>query len=219
MSIGIQRSHRISIYEAIETCAKFGLAGISGASGWLFVHPFDVAKVQMQIKQQPGATLTSTCRNMLASNGVAGLYARLNFAMWRQLTYTMSRMGLYDVIMPMFEGSDGKVSALDKMAAGFTAGGIAPTACCPVEVGLVWAQADSSLPPAERRNYTGLFDAIRQIKSTEGVRPLARRGSDCGPRCSGQHDPASQLRRPKRCCSQSWEMGFHSSWLLLWRVA
>eukprot|EP00971_Amphidinium_carterae_P173181 3433605-Amphidinium_carterae.1 len=32
-------------------------------SGWLIVHPFDVAKVQMQINQEPGATLASTCRS------------------------------------------------------------------------------------------------------------------------------------------------------------
>eukprot|EP00930_Biecheleria_cincta_P086418 TRINITY_DN75707_c0_g1_i1.p1 TRINITY_DN75707_c0_g1~~TRINITY_DN75707_c0_g1_i1.p1 ORF type:complete len:320 (+),score=57.48 TRINITY_DN75707_c0_g1_i1:41-961(+) len=203
MSIGIQRSHRISVDTAVDTFAKFGLAGLSGASGWLFVHPFDVAKVQMQINQQPGATLTSTCRKLLASEGVAGLYAGLNFAMWRQATYTTSRMGLYDVLMPMFKGSDGKVSAIGKMAAGVAAGGIAATACCPVEVGLIRAQADSSLPPAERRNYKGLFDAIRQIKTTEGVPALWRgvgptvgRGAVVSMTQLASYDQAKEMLQP-----------------------
>jgi solute carrier family 25 oxoglutarate transporter 11 len=174
MSIGIQRSHRVPQNEWMDTVAKFGLAGLSGASGWLFVHPFDVAKVRMQITKEAGATLTSTCKSIIAADGVAGLYAGLNFAMWRQATYTTSRMGLYDVLMPMFKGSDGKVSAIGKMSAGVAAGGIAATMCCPVEVGLVRAQADGQLPPAERRNYKGLFDAVRQIKATEGVGALWR---------------------------------------------
>lgn len=158
----------------MDQAFKFVLAGASGASGWLFVHPFDVAKVQMQINQQAGATLTSTCRTILASDGIAGLYAGLNFAMWRQGTYTTSRMGLYDIICPLFGDKDGKVSALGKMGAGVTAGGIAATACCPVEVGLIRAQADARLPPEERRNYRGLFDAVRRIAATEGVPALWR---------------------------------------------
>jgi len=158
----------------LDQAMKFGLAGASGASGWLFVHPFDVAKVQMQINKQAGATLVSTCRTILASDGVAGLYAGLNFAMWRQCTYTTARMGLYDVVMPLFAGKDGKTSALGKMASGVTAGSIAATACCPVEVGLIRAQADARLPPAERRNYRGLFDAVKRIAASEGVPALWR---------------------------------------------
>lgn len=158
----------------MDNVAKFGIAGLSGASGWMFVHPFDVAKVQMQINQQAGATLTSTCKTIVASEGVGGLYAGLNFALWRQGTYTTSRMGLYDVLQGSFAGADGKVSALGKAAAGVTAGAIAATMCCPVEVGLVRAQADGRLPPEERRNYRGLLDAIRRISATEGVATLWR---------------------------------------------
>lgn len=152
----------------------FGCAGLSGASGWMFVHPFDVAKVQMQINKDAGATLTSTIRSMFNGHGVRGLYAGLNFALWRQATYTTSRMGLYDVLSPMFAGSDGRTSPLMKMAAGVCAGGIAATMCCPVEVGLVRSQADLKLPPAERRNYRGLFDAVKQINATEGTAALWR---------------------------------------------
>jgi len=182
---------------------KFVLAGISGASGWLFVHPFDVAKVQMQINQKAGATLGSTCRTIMASEGVSGLYAGLQFAMWRQGTYTTARMGLYDVLNPMFAGKDGKVSALGKMAAGVCAGGIAATACCPVEVGLVRAQADGRLPVEERRNYKGLFDAVRRIGATEGVAGLWRgvgptvgRGAVVSMTQLASYDQAKEMLQP-----------------------
>merc|ERR1711862_1005579 len=104
---------------------------------------------------------------MYAGAGIGGLYAGLNFAIWRQATYTTSRMGLYDVLSPMFAGKDGKTSPLMKMAAGVSAGGIAATMCCPVEVGLIRSQADARAPPEERRNYRGLFDAVRRINATE----------------------------------------------------
>lgn len=160
--------------DILDKIFPFGLAGVSGASGWLFVHPFDVAKVQMQISSNPNATLASTVRGMMATEGVLGLYAGLNFAMWRQCTYTTSRMGLYDVLAPYFAGSDGKVGGLQKMAAGVCAGGIAASACCPVEVGLVRAQADGRLPLDQRRNYKGLYDAVKRISSEEGVSALWR---------------------------------------------
>jgi solute carrier family 25 oxoglutarate transporter 11 len=160
--------------DAIDAVWPFALAGLAGASGWMFVHPFDVAKVQMQINPQPGATLTSTCQTIMKSDGPKGLYAGLNFALWRQATYTTSRMGLFDVFCGLAKGEDGKVSAPAKAACGVVAGGVAATACCPVEVGLVRSQADSRAPEAERRNYRGLFDCIRRVSSEEGVATLWR---------------------------------------------
>lgn len=160
--------------DALDHAWPFALAGLSGMSGWLFVHPFDVAKVQMQINKEAGATLMSTCRTIIGSEGVAGMYAGLNFAMWRQATYTTSRMGLYDVFAGMLADQDGNTSGLRKMASGVMAGGTAATACCPVEVGLVRAQADGRLPLEQRRNYRGLFDAIKTISATEGVATLWR---------------------------------------------
>jgi solute carrier family 25 oxoglutarate transporter 11 len=204
MSVGIQRSDRVRPKDFIDTLAMFALAGSSGASGWLFVHPFDVAKVQMQINQKPGATLVSTCRTILVSDGVRGLYAGLNFAMWRQATYTTSRMGLYDVINPMFKGSDGTVSALGKMGSGVAAGAIAATCCCPVEVGLIRAQADARLPVEERRNYKGLFDAVRRINATEGtaalwrgVGPTVSRGAVVSCTQLASYDQAKEMLQPR----------------------
>lgn len=165
--------------DVIDLVFPFVLAGVSGASGWMFVHPFDVAKVQMQINSQSGATLVSTCRTIMQSDGVKGLYAGLNFAMWRQATYTTSRMGLYDVISSAVAGVDengqqNKISGFTKMACGIAAGSTAATACCPVEVGLVRSQADSRLPMEQRRNYRGLLDCIRRVSTEEGVTTLWR---------------------------------------------
>ena len=35
--------------------ANFALGGLASVSGWLFVHPFDVLKVRMQISTEGGS--------------------------------------------------------------------------------------------------------------------------------------------------------------------
>jgi len=160
--------------DGIDMVYPFVLAGVSGASGWMFVHPFDVAKVQLQISTEAGGNIISTFRTIIAADGMSGLYAGLNFALWRQATYTTSRMGLYDVFSSYMAGPDGRVSGLSKMGAGVLAGATAATVCCPVEVGLVRTQADKRLPVDQRRNYRGLFDCIKRVSSEEGVQTLWR---------------------------------------------
>lgn len=160
--------------DLLDKTWTFAQAGLAGSSGWLFVHPFDLVKVQMQINQKAGGSMASTCRTILANEGFGGLYAGLNFALWRQCTYTTSRMGLYDTLLPMLADSRGKTSALGKASAGLIAGAIAAAACCPVDVGLVRAQADARAPAAERRNYKGFIDALRRISAQEGVPTLWR---------------------------------------------
>merc|ERR1719305_2220088 len=66
------------------------------------------------------------------------------------------------------------ISGGAKAGCGVLAGGIAATACCPVEVGLIRSQADSRAPPTERRNYRGLLDCIRRVSAEEGVATLWR---------------------------------------------
>jgi len=186
-----------------DEAMKFVIAGGSGMSGWLFVHPFDVCKVQMQINKTAGATLGSTVKTIVKSDGVPGLYAGLKFAMWRQATYTTSRMGLYDVLAPKFADSKGHTSLLGKASAGVLAGSIAATACCPVEVGLVRAQADGRLPVEERRNYKGLGDAVRRISAEEGVATLWRgvgptvaRGAVVSMTQLATYDQAKEMLKP-----------------------
>lgn len=189
--------------DAVDVVYPFVLAGLSGASGWMFVHPFDVAKVQMQINQEANSSIVSTIKTMMAHDGVKGLYAGLNFAIWRQATYTTARMGLYDVFSAKMAGADGKVSGISKMAAGVLAGGTAATACCPVEVGLVRTQADGRLPADQKRNYRGLLDCIKRISAEEGVGSLWRgvgptvaRGAVVSMTQLGSYEQAKEMLTP-----------------------
>jgi len=58
--------------------------------------------------------------------------------------------------------------------ASFAAGGIGSFIGNPCDLALVRFQADSTLPPAERRNYKNVFDAFGKIVKDEGVTNLWR---------------------------------------------
>jgi solute carrier family 25 oxoglutarate transporter 11 len=64
-----------------------------------------------------------------------------------------------------------------RLLVGLISGAIASFMSCPVEVCLVRMQADGRLPPASRRNYHGVFDALVRIAREEGVTTYWRGGS------------------------------------------
>ena len=62
------------------------------------------------------------------------------------------------------------LSAFQKAYASLIAGAIGSFIGNPCDLALVRMQADSTLPPAERRNYKHVFDAFARIVREEGIR-------------------------------------------------
>ena len=58
---------------------------------------------------------------------------------------------------------------MQKAGAGLAAGGLGAMFGSPPDLSLIRMQADGTLPPAERRNYTGVMHALSDIVSKEGV--------------------------------------------------
>ena len=80
---------------------KFAIAGFGGFSGWMFVHPFDVLKVRLQINEGANVGAVATLKNIIRNEGVRGMYSGLSAAAARQFSYTTSRIGLYDTFTSM----------------------------------------------------------------------------------------------------------------------
>lgn len=59
---------------------------------------------------------------------------------------------------------------LENMAMGAIAGAAGALIGTPAEVALIRMTADGRLPPAERRNYSGVFNALARMTSEEGKR-------------------------------------------------
>lgn len=161
---------------------KFAVAGLGGASGWLVVHPLDVAKTRAQLAEKGSGGLLATLGRIYRADGLKGFAAGLSAALTRQLTYTTARIGLYDVfrdsaqrMLPGGEsGANGAAGFVLKLGCGLSAGGIAAVLSCPIEVALVRMQADSLLPPDQRRGYrhvghalVSIFRAVRRERASE----------------------------------------------------
>lgn len=60
------------------------------------------------------------------------------------------------------------------MAYSLLTGGIGSVVANPTDMALIRFQSDNNLPPAERRNYKNVFDALGRIYKEEGVAGMWR---------------------------------------------
>ncbi|CAM9680094.1 unnamed protein product [Pylaiella littoralis] len=160
----------------IPTAVSFGIAGGSGISAWMFVHPMDVLKVRMQLGAGGGRPLAAA-KLVYGEAGLSGMYAGLSAAITRQAVYTTFRVGLYDwlrdnVLCKFVQPAD--INLLHRAGVGLAAGGIASFMCCPIEVCMVRMQSDARLAAADRLGYKHIGDALFRIAKEEGVRTYWR---------------------------------------------
>lgn len=113
-------------------------------------------------------------RTILQKEGPRGFYAGISAAYARQIVYGSARLGLFRTFSNWFKdlNNGGAVPAYQKVLAGIGAGALGSFIGNPTELSLIRMQADATLPPAERRNYRGIFDAVRRIVAEEGVTGL-----------------------------------------------
>lgn len=138
----------------------------------MFVHPADLLKVRQQLAGEAGGAktpLTQVAKDIVAREGVKGLYGGLSAAVARQLSYGNMRLGLYETFKEMTYGHDVEPHGVAKLALGLSAGGVAAFLSNPIEVSLVRMQADGRLPKAQQRGYSSVFSALFRIGKEEGV--------------------------------------------------
>ena len=111
-------------------------------------------------------------------DGAAALFSGVSATVLRQTLYSTTRMGLYDIMKKKWsDPNTGNMPLLRKIGAGLLAGGIGAAVGYPADVAMVRMQADGRLPPAQRRNYKSVIDAISQMSKSEGITSLWRGSS------------------------------------------
>lgn len=116
----------------------------------------------------------NTFRTVAGNEGLFGLYSGLSAALFRQITYTTARLGMFGVLKDAM-ATDGQPLPFHKKAfAGMMAGGVGAVVGTPAEVALVRMTADGRLPVNERRNYTSVFNALARVTREEGITTLWR---------------------------------------------
>lgn len=126
----------------------------------------------------PRVGLVSVGVRIVQQEGVAALFSGVSATILRQTLYSTTRMGLYDVLKQKWTDHDSHTMPLPrKILAGLIAGGIGAAVGNPADVAMVRMQADGRLPPAQRRNYSSVVDAITRMSKQEGVTSLWRGSS------------------------------------------
>ncbi len=163
----------------------FVQGALGAMSGAAVSHPLDLIKVRMQIQGEgapAGAQLGTQPRvgpvgmgaSIYRESGVPGLFRGLTASLFRQFFFSGVRFGVYDVLSNAAGAQSGNLPLYTKVALAAAAGGVGAVVANPGDVAMVRMQADGKLPPAERRNYRNIFDALRRVAAEEGVPRLWR---------------------------------------------
>mmetsp|Transcript_23289 Transcript_23289/g.41178 ORF Transcript_23289/g.41178 Transcript_23289/m.41178 type:complete len:327 (-) Transcript_23289:136-1116(-) len=156
----------------IPTPVRFAFGTAAAISATFFTHPVDVVKYATQLRSEGGSSL-SAVTDIYKSSGVRGFYKGLSASMMRQASYGTTRLGIYSSLMEHFKREDGRPPPLwQKLGFSMAAGSIGAFVGNPFDLALVRMAADSTLPEAERRNYTSVFEAVSRIIRTEGFTSL-----------------------------------------------
>lgn len=102
------------------------------------------------------------------------MYKGLSAGLFRQVTYTTTRLGVFGVLKDAFHEEGKPTPFWKKLAMGMTAGGCGAIVGTPAEVALVRMTSDGRLPVAERRGYTNVFNALYRVTKEEGITTLWR---------------------------------------------
>jgi solute carrier family 25 oxoglutarate transporter 11 len=129
-------------------------------------------------KERQYKTSFHALRSILKNEGVVGIYTGLSAGLFRQATYTTTRLGVYTILFENFSKDGKPPSFFMKATIGLTAGAVGSFIGTPAEISLIRMTSDGRLPPDQRRGYTNVFNALARITREEGVLTLWR---GCGP--------------------------------------
>jgi len=150
----------------------FVLGGASGMMATCCIQPLDMIKVRIQLLGEGSKTATTNPlvvgKNIIANEGFASLYKGLSAALLRQATYTTARLGIFRSLSSAMETPGKPTPFWKKTVAGLAAGGLGSIIGTPADVALIRMQADGTLPVDQRRNYTGVSNALIRIVREEG---------------------------------------------------
>ncbi|XP_031632012.1 mitochondrial dicarboxylate carrier [Contarinia nasturtii] len=147
--------------------SRWYFGGMASGGAACFTHPLDLLKVTLQTQQEGKLSILQLTGKIIRERGVFALYNGLSASMLRQLTYSTTRFGLYEIGKEDYgKGFMGKVMLAGASGA---AGGFVGT---PGDMINVRMQNDVKLPPEQRRNYKHAIDGLMRVHREEGFRRL-----------------------------------------------
>ncbi|NWW30944.1 DIC protein, partial [Panurus biarmicus] len=124
-------------------------------------------------QQEVKMRMTGMAMHVIRTDGFLALYNGLSASLCRQMTYSLTRFGIYETAKKhLGQGKQGPPPFYQKVllaaAGGFT-GGFVGT---PADMVNVRMQNDMKQPPAQRRNYSHALDGMYRVLREEGLKKL-----------------------------------------------
>ncbi|XP_027561032.1 mitochondrial dicarboxylate carrier isoform X1 [Neopelma chrysocephalum] len=158
---------------AEQRVSRWYFGGLASSGAACCTHPLDLLKVHLQTQQEVKMRMMGMAMHVIRTDGFFALYNGLSASLCRQMTYSLTRFGIYETAKKhLGQGSQGPPPFYQKVlmaaAGGFT-GGFVGT---PADMVNVRMQNDVKQPPAQRRNYSHALDGMYRVLREEGVKKL-----------------------------------------------
>jgi len=154
----------------------FAFGAVAASFSTFCVQPIDMVKVRLQLSGEGGGSVVKNplkmCALIVKQEGPLAFYKGMSAAIFRQCTYGTARLGVFRTLSDALKEEGKPINAGVSALAGMAAGVCGSMVGTPSDVALVRMQADATLPPEKRRNYTNVFSALARIVKEEGVPAL-----------------------------------------------
>lgn len=77
--------------------SRWYFGGLASGGAACFTHPLDLLKVTLQTQQEGKISMLQLTGKILRQQGIFGLYNGLSASLLRQLTYSTTRFGIYEI--------------------------------------------------------------------------------------------------------------------------
>ncbi|XP_064890362.1 mitochondrial dicarboxylate carrier isoform X3 [Columba livia] len=111
--------------------------------------------------------------HVIRTDGFLALYNGLSASLCRQMTYSLTRFGIYETAKNhLDQGSKGPPPFYQKVLLGAVGGFTGGLVGTPADMVNVRMQNDVKQPPAQRRNYSHALDGMYRVLREEGLKKL-----------------------------------------------
>lgn len=109
--------------------SRWYFGGLSSAGATFFTHPFETIKVTLQTQQEGKLLIFKLTRKIIREQGFLALYNGLSASVLRQLFYSTTRYGLYDIGKKALGNDISFITKIILAGASGATGGKIPTTC------------------------------------------------------------------------------------------
>lgn len=127
---------------------RWYFGGMASAGAACVTHPLDLLKVTLQTQQEGKLSILQLTGKIIRQQGFTALYNGLSASLLRQLTYSTTRFGIYEVGKQALPGDASFASKILLAGASGAIGGLIGT---PADMVNVRMQNDVKLPLETRR--------------------------------------------------------------------